>query len=181
MHRFKLFLSSLAIVAACAAGGSAAAATYNVTFAGGHATHLPWMKAIKEFYIPEVDKRLAGMGGQHKIVWNQAFGGTVAKVRGVLEAVQEGVTEMGMVYTIFEPAKLPLLAVTFMAPFGTDDVPLVSRILVEMNDEMEALRAEWGKHNQVFLGAVAADTDHIWTKFPVTSIASLTRTKRGRA
>ena len=175
LARSKILLSAALIASTAALAATAQAKTYNITFAGGHGTHLPWMKAIKEFYIPEVDKRLAAAGGKDKIVWTEAFGGTLAKVGGVLEAVQEGVADMGMVYTIFEPAKLPLMSVTFMAPFGSYDVTLISKIMVEMNAEMPELKAHWAKQNQVFLGDIAADTDHTWTKFPVQHARTTTR------
>jgi TRAP-type transport system periplasmic protein len=177
--RSKLLLSAALLVSATVLAGQAHATTYKITFAGGHGTHLPWMKAIKEFYIPEVDKRLAAAGGKDKIEWTEAFGGTLAKVGGVLEAVQEGVADMGMVYTIFEPAKLPLMSVTFLAPFGSDDVTLISKIIVEMNAEMPELKAHWVKQNQVFLGAIAADTDHTWTKFPVSKLEDYKGRKLG--
>jgi TRAP-type C4-dicarboxylate transport system substrate-binding protein len=177
--RSKILLSAALAVSIIAFTGAARATTYKITFAGGHGTHLPWMKAIKEFYIPEVDKRLAAAGGKDKIVWTEAFGGTLAKIGGVLEAVQEGVADMGMVYTIFEPAKLPLMSVTFLAPFGSDDVTLISKIIVEMNAEMPELKAHWAKQNQVFLGAIAADTDHTWTKFPVKTLEDYKGRKLG--
>ena len=179
LARSKILLSAALIASTAALAATAQAKTYNITFAGGHGTHLPWMKAIKDFYIPEVDKRLAAAGGKDKIVWTEAFGGTLAKVGGVLEAVQEGVADMGMVYTIFEPAKLPLMSVTFMAPFGSSDVTLISKIMVEMNAEMPELKAHWAKQNQVFLGDIAADTDHTWTKFPVHTLADYKGRKLG--
>lgn len=179
LARSKLLLSAALVASAAAFAGAAQAKDYKITFAGGHGTHLPWMKAIKEFYIPEVNKRLAAAGGKDKIEWTEAFGGTLAKTGGVLEAVQEGIADMGMVYTIFEPAKLPLMSVTFLAPFGSNDVTLISRIIVEMNAEMPELKAHWAKQNQVFLGAIAADTDHTWTKFPVKTLADYKGRKLG--
>jgi TRAP-type C4-dicarboxylate transport system substrate-binding protein len=158
----------------------AQAKNYNVTFAAGHGAHLPWIKTIKEFYIPEVDKRISSLGTDHKIIWNEAYGGTVAKVGGLLEAVQEGVAEMGYVYTIFEPANLPLHSVTFMAPFGSDDSRVICDIFLEMH-EMEELSGEWHKYNQVFLGPVAPDTDYLLTKFPVNSLEDLKGRKLGAA
>jgi len=166
----KVLLPAATVAATVALAGVAQATTYKITFAGAHGTHLPWMKAIKDYYIPEVDKRLAAAGGKDKIEWTEAFGGTLAKVGGVLESVQEGIADMAMVYTIFEPAKLPLMSVTFMAPFGSDDVTLISKIMVEMNNELPELKAEWAKHNNVCLGIIAADTDHTWTKFPVKTL-----------
>ena len=152
MARSRALLSAALLLSAGVFAGAANAASYNITFAGGHGTHLPWMKAIEEFYIPEVDKRLAAAGGKDKVVWTKAFGGTLAKIGGVLEAVQEGVADMAMVYTIFEPAKLPLMQVTFLAPFGSGDVTLISKIIVEMNNEMLSLWANG-------IGAVAVQGD----------------------
>lgn len=177
--RSKFLLSAVLAASAFAFAGPASAKTYHITFAGGHGTQLPWMKAIKDFYIPEVNRRLAKAGGKDKIEWTEAFAGTLAKVGGVLEAVQEGIADMGMVYTIFEPAKLPLMSVTFMAPFGSADVTLISRILVEMNAEMPELKAEWAGQNQVYLGDIAADTDQTWTKFPVHTLADYKGRKLG--
>lgn len=179
LTRTRILLVAALIASSAGFTGMAFAKTYNITFVGGHGTHLPWMKAIKEFYIPEVDKRLAAAGGKDNIVWTEAFGGTLAKVGGVLEAVQEGVADMGMVYTIFEPAKLPLMSVTFMAPFGSNDVTQISKIMVELNAEMPELKAHWAKQNQVFLGDIAADTDHTWTKFPVKSLEDYRGRKLG--
>lgn len=178
LARSKILLSAALLLSASAFAGSANAANYNVTFAGGHGTHLPWMKAIKEFYIPEIDKRLAA-AGKDKIVWTEAFGGTLVKIGGELDAVREGVAEMSMLYTIFEPARLPLMSVTFQAPFGSDDVTLISKIIVEMNAEMPELKAQWDKEGQVFLGAIAADTDHTWTKFPVSKLEDYKGRKLG--
>jgi TRAP-type C4-dicarboxylate transport system substrate-binding protein len=179
LSRTDTALTAALFLAAVSIAGPANATNYTITFAGGHGLQLPWMKAIHEFYIPEVDKRLAAAGGKDKIVWTEAFGGTLAKIGGVLEAVQEGVADMGMVYTIFEPAKLPLMSVTFLAPFGSDDVTLISKIIVDMNAEMPELKAHWAKQNQVFLGAIAADTDHTWTKFPVTKLEDYKGRKLG--
>ena len=179
LARSKILLSAALMLSAGAFAGPANAANYNITFAGGHGTHLPWMKAIEEFYIPEIDKRLAAAGGKDKVVWTKAFGGTLAKIGGVLEAVQEGIADMGMVYTIFEPAKLPLMQVTHLAPFGSGDVTLISKIIVEMNAEMPELKAHWDKQGQVFLGAIAADNNHTWTKFPVTKLEDYKGRKLG--
>jgi TRAP-type C4-dicarboxylate transport system substrate-binding protein len=177
-------LRNLMAAAACLAalGGSSVAAradTFRVTFVAGHGAHLPWIRLIKDFYMPEVDKRLKAAGGKHSITWTEAFGGTVAKIGGVLEALEDNVAEMGYVYTIFEPAKLPLLAVTFMAPFGSDDARQITRIMLDMHAQVPEVAAEWTRHKQVFVGAVAVDTDYILTKVPVNSMADLQGKKMG--
>ena len=129
LSRSKTLLAAALLMSAGAFAMPANAKTYNITFAGGHGTHLPWMKAIEEFYIPEVDKRLKAAGGKDKVTWTKAFGGTLVKIGGALEGVQEGTADMAMVYTIFEPAKLPLMQVTFLAPVPGGSVQARARIL----------------------------------------------------
>ena len=150
----KSGFAAVVVAALTSAGPLARAETYKVTFSAGHGTQLPWIRMIKEFYMPEVDKRLLAAGGKNSIAWTEAFGGTLAKIGGELDAVESGIAEMGYVYTIFEAAKLPLLAVTFMAPFGSDDPRVVSRIMYELNEEMPEMSGQWLKHNQIFLAAL---------------------------
>jgi hypothetical protein len=98
--------------------GPALAKDYKLTVVAGHPPIFLWVTLCRDFFIPEVDKRLAEAGGQHKIIWNQAYGGTVAKIGGALEAIEEGIADMGFVGTIFEAPKMPLHNVTYMTPFG---------------------------------------------------------------
>ena len=178
-------MSRIATAARVAAFGAlfatatpALAANFNITMVSGHGTHLPWIRAIQEFYIPEVDKRLAAAPGKHTIKWQQAYGGTIVKLGGELAAVRQGVAEMAHVYTIFEPANLPLLQVTHVTPFSVASVPVLTRVMVEMN-RVPAIRSQWEKQNQVFLGAVVADSIQLFTKKPVSGIDELKGLKVG--
>jgi TRAP-type transport system periplasmic protein len=179
----KLRIHSLAAAGLLSALGAlsvpAQAENFKVTFSAAHGPQLPWIGAIKNFYIPEVDKRLKEAGGKHTITWTEAFGGTLAKVGGELDAVQSGVAEMGFVYTIFEAAKLPLQAVCFMAPFGSDDARVMNKIMYELNTEMPELASQWTKHNQIFLAALSTDTDYMLSTFPINSVADLKGRKVG--
>lgn len=182
MFRFMRHAAAAAAIGATLTfGGSAAADTFNITMVSGHGTHLPWIRLIGEFYIPEVNKRLKDAGGKHSINWQEAYGGTVVKLGGEMQAVREGVAEMAHVYTIFEPANLPLLQVTHMTPFSADNVERLSQIMVELNAQMKELKDHWARQNQVFLGSVVADSVHIFTKKPFSTIDELRGMKIGAA
>ena len=164
----------------CLGGSGAQAAQFNVTVIAGHGPQLPWIGLIRDFYIPEVDRRLKAMGGQHLIAWNQAYGGTVAKIGGEIDALRENIAELAMVYTIFEPSRLPLLSVTFLAPFGSEDPRQITRIVNELN-ELPEMKAQWSNHKTVFLGSISSDSQYMLTKFPVKSLADLKGRKMGAA
>lgn len=169
------FLVMIVLTAALMIGasGPAAAKEYKLTVVTGHPPIFLWVTLCRDYFIPEVDKRLAEMGGEHKIEWNQAYGGTVAQIGGVLEAIEEGVADLGFVGTIFEAAKMPLHNVSYMTPFGTDDIFTVVDTMAELHKEIPELAAEWDKHNHVYLGGAALDTYHVFTNFPVKSVEDL--------
>jgi TRAP-type C4-dicarboxylate transport system substrate-binding protein len=175
MFRMRSALCA-AVAAGAAIAGPAQADSFNLTMVSGHGTQLPWIRMAQEFYLPEVNKRL---GGKHTLKFQEAYGGTIVKLGGELNAVRQGVADMAHVYTIFEPANLPLLQVTHVTPFSVASVPVLSRVMVEMNHEMKELQAQWQKQNQLFLGAVVADSVQLFTKKPIRSIDELKGMKVG--
>lgn len=150
----------------------AKAETFKITVAAGHPPVFLWVKLMHEQFIPEVDKRLAA-AGNHSIEWTEAYGGTVAKIGGVLEAIGDGLVDMGFVGTIFEAPKMPLQNVSYMTPFGTADIAAVSGTVARLQRDIPAMGASWTKQNQVYLGGAALDTYHLYTTFPVTSMDDL--------
>ncbi len=158
--------------------GAVSAKTIKINIASGSPPVVPWVKMISTVFIPEVNKRIEG---KHEIEWTESYSSTVAKVGGVLEAVESGLVEMGQVYAIFEQDKLILQNVTYMTPFGSDDLELVTRLIGELHREHPALVEAWKKNNQLFVAPIGLDTHYMATNFPVSSIADLKGRKIGGA
>jgi TRAP-type transport system periplasmic protein len=107
------------------------AKTYQLSMVAGHPPVFLWVSLSSEFFIPEVNKRLKEAGGKDEIKWNEGYGGTVAKIGGVLEAIEMGVADIGFVGTLFEASKMPLHNVSYMTPFGSSSGML--KILFQIN------------------------------------------------
>jgi TRAP-type transport system periplasmic protein len=149
------------------------AKTHKVTVVAGHPPIFLWVTLTRDFFIPEVDKRLQEAGGKDKIIWNQAYGGTIAKIGGALEAIETGVADMGFVGTLFEASKMPLHNVSYMTPFGGPDIFKVVDTVSDLQTKIPALRDEWDKYNQVFLGGTGLDSYGILTNFPAKTVDDL--------
>ena len=166
------------LAAAVAAGAVTVTATpswgaaFKVTVAAGHPPHFLWVKLLQDYFIPEVDERLKA-GGTHSIAWTQGYGGTIAKIGGVLEAIEEGLVEMGFVGTIFEAAKMPLQNVSYVCPFGSADIGTVTGAIGALQQEIPAMGEAWKARNQRYLAGAALDTYHLWAKFPINSLDDL--------
>ena len=85
----------------------------------------------------------------------------------------DGLADIGWVGSLWEPAKQPLQNVAYYFPFVSGDVYAMTAIQEQLMEKVPAFAAEWTKHNTVFLGAQAADSYHLVTKFPVTKLEDL--------
>lgn len=166
----------IATAALLAAAGLSAPAhaqqNIRLTAAAGHPPVFLWVKLVDEFFIPEVDKRLAA-AGKHKIEWTRAWGGTLIKLGAESKGIGDGVADLGFVSTIFEAAKFPTQNVSYYAPFGTDDIGVVTQVVNELQGRIPAMGQAWSKNNLVYLGGAALDAYHIWTSFPLKSVDDL--------
>ncbi len=143
----------------------------------GYPARAMWVKEFTDFFIPEVDKRLAETGN-YKIDWRESYGGTVVKPRGVLEGIQLGLGDIGIVTTIFHSSKLPSQAISAVTPFVSADARVVARAVDEIAREFPTMRAEFEKQNQVYLTTgVVLDTYQLFSKSEITSLADLNGAK----
>ena len=176
----KHLFASTALAAVMGLGASLPALAQEVITANvidGYPARAMWVQEFTNFFIPEVDKKLAETGN-YKIDWRESYGGTVVKPRGVLEGVQLGLGDIGIVTTIFHSSKLPSQAISAVTPFVASDARAVAKAVDEIAREYPAMQAEFEAQNQVYLATgVVLDTYQLFSKEPVDSIADLEGTK----
>jgi TRAP-type C4-dicarboxylate transport system substrate-binding protein len=165
--------SWIAIAAAMLLALPAAARDYKMTIGSSHPPVLPWTIPLKTLIVPESNKRLKALGLTDTIQWTEAYAGALYDFNNTLEGVGDGLADIGWVGSLWEPAKQPLQNVAYYFPFVSGDVHAMTAIQEQLMERVPAFAAEWTKHNTVFLGAQAADTYHLVTKFPVTRLEDL--------
>lgn len=146
--------------------------TINLTVASSHPLTIPWVGMIKSHFMAETDRLLAE-GGNYKIEWNEAFGGALYKANATLSSVEEGVTDVGWVFSFLEVAKLPLSQVSSYAPFSTANPSVQLAVMADLLDNSEAFRNEWEQYNLKVLGLTGTDGYDIYTKQPINGLAGL--------
>lgn len=153
--------------------GAAQAETYNLTMSSSHPTVLPWVGQLSTLVVAESNKRLEAMGSADRIDWTESYGGALYGFKDTLEAVGDGLTDAGWVGTLWEGSKMPLQNITYFTPFVSDDLVATLKIMNELHRELPLLQAAWEDQNVVFLGASGVETYHLFTNFPVNSLADL--------
>ncbi len=173
MVKIRSLMVAMAAAVALTPLSTVAQTTINLTAVDGYPPKSLWIKEFIEFYIPEVDKRLA-KDNKYKIRWNQAWGGQIVKPNGVLEGIQKGLGDIGIVTTAIYGDKMRILAVAYATPFVTHDPALVARTIDEMADKFPAIKKTFASYNQVYLtNSVVLDTYQVFTKPVVKDLAGM--------
>ncbi len=169
-------LTAATALAVFGAGWAQAQQSITVNIGSSHPEANIWVYAMKNAFQPEVDRILAE-GGEYKITWNEAYGGTLYKFTDTREAVMDGIVDVGMVGTVWEGANMPLQNVTYFTPFATPDHKMIIEIFDELSETLPELRDSWAENNMVHLSSLITDSYDIYANFPVNSMADLQNRK----
>lgn len=165
-------IGAAAVIATVTAAGSSVAApkTLSLTIVDGYPPRALQVKTLIDYFIPEVDKRLAAKG-DYKIRWNQAFAGQIVKVRHVMTGMQKGLGDIGVVTSVFHQDKVPMQAIAYVTPFVTSDPLLLSRTVDDLTAQFPAMQQAWAKYDQIVLTSFSViDSYQMFFKEKVTKI-----------
>lgn len=143
----------------------------------GYPARAMWVKEFSGFFIPRVNEELA-KAGNYKITWQEAYGGTIVKPRGVLEGIKLGLGDIGIVTTIFHNSSLPSQGISAVTPFVSSDARIVAKAVDEIAKEFPQMNKELNAEEQVYLATgVVLDTYQIFSKTPIRSLSDMTGMK----
>ncbi len=150
------------------------AETFRLTIGAGHPVDASvWITSMRDFLQVEVKKRVEAQT-PHKIEWVEAYGGSIAKLGEVLEAVESGLMDIGDVHVPFEPSKLMAHNFAYFIPFGTPDPIMAGKAARKVFDDHPQLREILEKkYNQIYLATGAVNCYHLATTFPWEKIEQL--------
>ena len=152
---------------------ASATETISAVVIDGYPAKAMWVKEFSGFFIPEVDKRLAETGN-YKMDWQESYGGSIVKPKGVLEGVKLGLGDIGIVTTIFHSSKLPSQAIAAITPFIAPDARVVAKAVDEIAKEFPTMQKEFAKQNQVYLATgVVLDTYQLFSNQEVNSLKDI--------
>ena len=161
--------------------GMALAESFTFRIGSGHPNGpAVYVADVADFFVPEVKKRAEAAG--HSVTFVEGYGGAIAGVAETLEAVQNGILDIGAFCICFEPAKLFLHNFPYYAPFGPQDSEQAMQAVRMVYDDVpwlgEQFTAEYG---QVLLGLHGWDNYHLGTTNPWDTVDDLKGVKVGGA
>jgi C4-dicarboxylate-binding protein DctP len=144
-----------------------------LTAIDGYPPRALWTKIFIDYYIPEVDKRLA-KSGKYKIDWLQAWGGQIVKPRGVLDGIKNKLGDIGIVTTVFHASKLPLNNLPYYTPFSSRNPKIVSKVMDDLAAKFPEFQKQFDDQNQVQLTSYSSiDNYGVFAKVKLDKVADL--------
>jgi C4-dicarboxylate-binding protein DctP len=171
--RVTAILLALALVTGV---GTALAAEKTITLTIGTGKPIDagkWISTIRDYFVPEISKRVAEQT-DYRIKWREAYSGSVAKAGAVLEAVEMGLVDIGLIVYPFEPAKLFLHNFAYWVPFSSPNTVEVNKIGMKIHHDFEILQKVFEtKYNQKWLACGAGASYQLIPTFPVQKLSDL--------
>lgn len=131
-----------------------------------------WVQTLQDFFGPEVERRVA-QRTNHRVEIQHLYGGSLAKLGEVLEAVESGVADMGLPCTVFEVSKMYLHNYTWYTPFTTSDMHVMLRAHRKVAAQYPIFDKIVQGYNQKIIGWMPVDSQQLVTKFPVRNLEDL--------
>jgi len=185
---FVSMVSLVFVLASCSRGsGSQSVSTQGggrqritLRIGSGHALSNPWVASMDNFFVPEVSRRVSERTN-YDIDWIKAYGASVARLGDELEAIEEGLLDIGTTIIVFEPVKLMLHTMQYRMPFSCADPIVVTRVMQQLYREYPEHITEFENYNQKLLTMGVCDPYSLYSRQPIRSLEDLNGLKIGAA
>lgn len=163
-------------------GSAAMAETFTLRIGAGHPNGpAVYVADAANYFVPEVKRRVAEET-EHEVEFVEGYGGAIAGVAETLEAVQNGILDIGAYCICFEPAKLFLHNFPYYTPFGPQDSDQAMDAVRATYDAVPWLTEQFSsEYGQELLGLHGWDNYHLGTTDPWDTVEDLKGVKIGGA
>ena len=167
-------LGLLSLLAAGLVGGAPAAAeNFCLMAISGEPAAVGYVRALEEFFGPEVNRRLSEAGSAHRVEWLHAHDSAVADQQGVFEALEDQVADIGLVSVPHELERVPLEGVSYAAPFATANCAIVGEVVHALHGEIPAMAERWAAAGQTYLASATVDSYNVLSRSAIATVDNL--------
>lgn len=149
----------------------AAAETFTVV-SGLPAAH-PAARIFRKYFHDIARQQMAAASEGMSVKWRPAYDGTIAKYGDVLEAVADGVADIGIVAVDNETRRLPLQDISFHLPFSTTECTLAGGAYHALHKRFTDMNTPWQQAGQIYLANITTDGYGLFTGPRVKSVEDL--------
>jgi C4-dicarboxylate-binding protein DctP len=173
-------VSFLAVASMLLALSPAAAEKITLRIASGHSPSWHFIQLAKDYFIPEVKKRVAERT-PHQIEFVEGWSGSMVQTTEVLQAVQSGILDVGMYCICHEAQRLALNNFPMYLPFGPSDPEVSLRATRKVYDTNPELAQQFARFGQRLLGFIPFEPYNIVARSAISKASEAKGLKIGAA
>jgi TRAP-type C4-dicarboxylate transport system substrate-binding protein len=134
-----------------------------------------WVKTLEDFYGPEVSRRVLEETDRYQVEFKGFYGGSLAKLGEVLEAIESGTADIGITNNIFEQSKLEIHNFSWWPPFASGDLEEVIEANAKVMDRVPVFDEVFANYNMKQLGRAfnMNPSFQLVTNFPIKKLEDL--------
>lgn len=160
-------------IALAAVGPVSAGSTETFTVVSGLPAGHPAVRIFREHFRKALAQQLVVAGDGVKIDWLPAYDGIIANSGGVLEAIADGVGEIGLIAVDNEAQRLPLQNISFNVPFVTTECTIAADAYHNLHIQNVAMNKPWQEMRQIYLANITTDGYGLFTGPKIKQVADL--------
>lgn len=149
-------LLSAAALATLPISHGVAAEPLRLSVTSGLAENHAVLAIMRAHFQDEVARRVTEAEGG-EIVWDEMHAGTLTRMGGALEAVEDDLALFGIVAVNHETRRLPLQNLTFQMPFTTENCTVVGAAYQAIHSNLPGMTDALASARQTFLSGIASD------------------------
>lgn len=164
--------ASLAVTAAGPAHAGAGQTQTFTVVSGLPAEHLA-VRLFREHFRAAVEQEMAAVGDGVALKWRPAYDATIARHGDVLEAISDGVGDIGLIAVDFETRRLPLQNISFHLPFSATRCTVAAGAYHALHTQIADMNQPLQQAGQVYLANITTDGYGLFTGPKVKQVADL--------
>lgn len=130
-------------------------------------------RIFREHFRAAVKKEMAEAGDGVAIRWHPAYDSTVAKHGDVLEAIADGVGDIGIIAVDFETRRLPLQNISYHLPFTATQCTVAAGAYHALHTQLAEMNRPWRQAGTIYLANITTDGYGLFTRPKVKQIEDL--------
>lgn len=173
MSRLGMRLATLGVALALSVSVVSAQQKVSLRLGSGHPVQaVEYNIAATKYLVPEMIRRAKEAGIELTV--QELHGGTVAKLTEVFEATRDGLLDIGLWATVFEPTDAFLQNFNLYLPFNSPDPLKVTHATRKTFQQFPELTTVFEKkHNQKFLGIACVGNYGLGTRMDWNTVEDL--------
>ena len=154
---------AVTVVALIAAGPASAGRVETFTVASGLPAEHPAVRIFREHFRAAAEQQMAAAGDGATLRWKPAYGAMIANHGNLLEAISDGVGDIGIIAVDFEPRRLPLQNISFHLPFSTTRCAVAAGAYQALHQEFVDMNRPFQQAGQIYLANITTDGYGLFT------------------